>query len=95
MRGPPAIPAFSPTTYTDLLTIYFAKTRCDIRTLYPLLMSRLSRSLLSSLNIFAVDSVAGTIAAIKDMAVRGAPAIGAAGAFGLVLAANASVAVTP
>jgi methylthioribose-1-phosphate isomerase len=37
---------------------------------------------------------AAVIAAIKDMTVRGAPAIGAAGAFGLALAARASTAST-
>lgn len=44
---------------------------------------------------FPVHTVADTIRAIKDMAVRGAPAIGAAGAFGLVLAARASAATDP
>ena len=53
------------------------------------------RDLPGAFTLFTVDSVAGTIAAIKDMAVRGAPAIGAAGAFGLALAARASAAATP
>ena len=41
-----------------------------------------------------VPTVDATIAAIKDMTVRGAPAIGAAGAFGLAIAARASGATT-
>jgi methylthioribose-1-phosphate isomerase len=53
------------------------------------------RELPGAFTLFEVTSVAETIRAIKDMAVRGAPAIGAAGAFGLVLAANASAAATP
>ena len=53
------------------------------------------RDLPGNLTLFAVHTVADTIKAIKDMAVRGAPAIGAAGAFGLALAANASSATTP
>ena len=53
------------------------------------------RNLPGAFTLFSVETVDGTIKAIKDMAVRGAPAIGAAGAFGLVLAANASSAGTP
>ena len=53
------------------------------------------RELPAAFTLFAVHTVAETIRAIKDMAVRGAPAIGAAGAFGLVLAAHASVAKDP
>ena len=37
---------------------------------------------------------AEVIAKIKDMTVRGAPAIGVAGAFGIVLAVNASTVAT-
>ena len=39
-------------------------------------------------------SVADVVAKIKDMTVRGAPAIGAAGAFAMALAANASAAAS-
>ena len=53
------------------------------------------RDLPGALTLFSVSTVAATITAIKDMAVRCAPAIGAAGAFGLVLAANASSAESP
>jgi methylthioribose-1-phosphate isomerase len=42
-----------------------------------------------------VRTVERTSAVIKDMTVRGAPAIGAAGGFGMAIAANASKAVTP
>lgn len=42
-----------------------------------------------------VATVARTVEVIKDMTVRGAPAIGAAGGFGMALAANASAAATP
>jgi hypothetical protein len=52
------------------------------------------RDLPGAFTLFSVDTVDATIKAIKDMAVRGAPAIGAAGAFGLALAANASPAKT-
>ena len=52
------------------------------------------RDLPGNFTLFRVDTLEGTIKAIKDMAVRGAPAIGAAGAFGLVVAANASAAST-
>jgi len=45
--------------------------------------------------VVSTDTVEGTYAFIKDMTVRGAPAIGAAGAFGLVLAALSSAATTP
>lgn len=44
--------------------------------------------------IISVASMAETIAAIKDMTVRGAPAIGAAGAFGLALEAAATKAAS-
>jgi methylthioribose-1-phosphate isomerase len=44
--------------------------------------------------IVSADSVASVIAKIKDMTVRGAPAIGAAGAFAMAIAANASSATT-
>ena len=40
--------------------------------------------------IIEFDTVAGVAAGIRDMAVRGAPAIGATGAFGMALAAYAS-----
>ena len=50
------------------------------------------RDLPGALTLFSVADVAGTVTAIKDMAVRGAPAIGAAGAFGLAIAARASAA---
>ena len=53
------------------------------------------RELPAAFTLFSVETVTETIRAIKDMAVRGAPAIGAAGAFGLALAARASVATTP
>lgn len=53
------------------------------------------RDLPGSFTLFSVRTLAGTIRAIKDMAVRGAPAIGAAGAFGLAIAGNASAADTP
>lgn len=52
------------------------------------------RQLPGELVLFQATNVAETVKAIKDMAVRGAPAIGAAGAFGLALAAFASSATT-
>lgn len=52
------------------------------------------RDLPGAFTSFTVTTVDETIKAIKDMAVRGAPAIGAAGAFGLALAANNSSATT-
>lgn len=52
------------------------------------------RQLPGELVLFQATNVAETVKAIKDMAVRGAPAIGAAGAFGLALAAFASTATT-
>lgn len=48
----------------------------------------------AKLELVKVASVERTIAVIKDMTVRGAPAIGAAGGFGMALAANASTAAT-
>ena len=39
--------------------------------------------------IVAYDTVAGVAEGIRDMAVRGAPAIGATGAYGMALAAYA------
>lgn len=53
------------------------------------------RILPATLELVNVHTVARTIEVIKDMTVRGAPAIGAAGGFGMALAANASVATTP
>jgi len=44
--------------------------------------------------IASFDSVEGVAHSIQDMAVRGAPAIGATGAYGMVLAAQASQAKT-
>lgn len=48
----------------------------------------------SEFKVISVDSVADVIAKIKDMTVRGAPAIGAAGAFALAIAANGSSAAS-
>ena len=45
--------------------------------------------------VVTAATAAAVFAFIRDMTVRGAPAIGAAGAFGLALAANASAAATP
>ncbi|GLE06980.1 hypothetical protein PINS_up018797 [Pythium insidiosum] len=47
------------------------------------------RKLPSALVLQRCESVEQVKVAIRDMAVRGAPAIGAAGAFGLAIAANA------
>lgn len=47
------------------------------------------------LKIVSSSTVAEVITKIKDMTVRGAPAIGAAGAFAMVLAADASTAESP
>ena len=49
----------------------------------------------TTLELVYAASVADTIRVIKDMTVRGAPAIGAAGGFGMALAAFASTAETP
>jgi methylthioribose-1-phosphate isomerase len=53
------------------------------------------RRLPNALEILACQTHAEVAQAIKDMAIRGAPAIGAAAAFGLALAAQASPARTP
>jgi len=53
------------------------------------------KALPGALTLVAASSTAEVFALIKDMTVRGAPAIGAAGAFGLVLAAASSAAATP
>lgn len=53
------------------------------------------RLLPSQLKVIQLATMAEVIAAIKDMTVRGAPAIGAAGAFAMVFAADASAAATP
>lgn len=50
------------------------------------------RVLPATLTVVYVDTVDSTVAVIKDMTVRGAPAIGAAGGFGMALAARASTA---
>jgi methylthioribose-1-phosphate isomerase len=47
------------------------------------------RKLPSELVLIRCETVEQVVGAIRDMAVRGAPAIGAAGAFGLAIAANA------
>jgi methylthioribose-1-phosphate isomerase len=52
------------------------------------------RILPTTLELVKVATVADTVRVIKDMTVRGAPAIGAAGGFGMALAANASAATT-
>ena len=49
----------------------------------------------TTFTVVSTTTVEGVFAYIRDMTVRGAPAIGAAGAFGLVLAALASAAATP
>jgi methylthioribose-1-phosphate isomerase len=48
----------------------------------------------AALEVVPAATVAAVAAAIKTMVVRGAPAIGAAGAWGIVLAAQASAATT-
>jgi methylthioribose-1-phosphate isomerase len=53
------------------------------------------RELPAALVTVALTTAADVHRCIRDMTVRGAPAIGAAGAFGLVLAARASAAATP
>jgi methylthioribose-1-phosphate isomerase len=53
------------------------------------------RKLPASLEIAAFRRYEDVVQAIKDMVVRGAPAIGAAGAFGLALAARESVSNSP
>ncbi|PIV26480.1 MAG: S-methyl-5-thioribose-1-phosphate isomerase, partial [Anaerolineae bacterium CG03_land_8_20_14_0_80_58_20] len=53
------------------------------------------RRLPNALEILACQTHAEVAQAIKDMAIRGAPAIGAAAAFGLALAAQSSPARTP
>ena len=52
------------------------------------------RILPEEFKVVAMPTVAAVVAAIKDMLVRGAPAIGAAGAFGLAIAARASAATS-
>ena len=51
------------------------------------------RALPEVFQILAYDDVEGVAEAIRDMAVRGAPAIGATGGFGMALAARQSAAV--
>eukprot|EP00741_Cyanophora_paradoxa_P023930 tig00021687_g23112.t1 len=46
----------------------------------------------TELKILTINTLEGVYAAIKDMTVRGAPAIGVAGAYGMVIAARASTA---
>jgi methylthioribose-1-phosphate isomerase len=52
------------------------------------------RLLPGTLKVVSVGNVDEVVAAIKDMLVRGAPAIGAAGAFGMAMAAEVSSAAT-
>jgi methylthioribose-1-phosphate isomerase len=51
------------------------------------------RLLPGKFEIVGIDTVEGVAAAISEMVVRGAPAIGAAAAYGMALAAYASPAV--